>query len=122
MSRDARADRGRHAPPDAPSDARRTPAPRARTLIFVCHGPSCTERGSPRTCRLLRERVEASPARNAVRVCETTCLDSCATGPNVVLGHDAGLHTGVAPEQAERFLDVLLGGLGATPPATGPGA
>ncbi|HZL99975.1 MAG TPA: (2Fe-2S) ferredoxin domain-containing protein, partial [Planctomycetota bacterium] len=62
----------------------------ARTLIFVCHGPSCSERGSPEVCRLLRERVAALPAeaRRALRVCETTCLDSCATGPNVVLGHD----------------------------------
>jgi NADH:ubiquinone oxidoreductase subunit E len=88
------------------------PLPRARTLIFVCHGPSCTERGSPETCRLLAERVAASPARGVVRVCETTCLDSCATGPNVVLGHDAGLHTGITPAASERFLDTLLGGLG----------
>jgi NADH:ubiquinone oxidoreductase subunit E len=87
------------------------PEPRARTLLFVCHGPSCTERGSPETCRLLRERVANSPAREAVRVCETTCLDSCATGPNVVIGHDAGLHTGITAEAAEGFLDTLLGGL-----------
>ncbi|MHC5209547.1 MAG: (2Fe-2S) ferredoxin domain-containing protein [Planctomycetota bacterium] len=88
------------------------PEPAARTLLFVCHGPSCSERGSAETCRILRERVADSPARTAVRVCETTCLDSCATGPNVVIGHDAGLHTGITTEAAERFLDTLLGGLG----------
>lgn len=90
----------------------REPAPRARTLIFVCHGPSCTERGSPETARRLGQRIADSPARGVVRVCETTCLDSCATGPNIVLGHDAGLHTGITPQGCEAFLDTLLGGLG----------
>jgi NADH:ubiquinone oxidoreductase subunit E len=93
--------------------ARRPEPPRVRTLLFVCHGPSCTERGSPETCRLLREGVAASPAQGVLHVCETTCLDSCATGPNLAIGHDAGLHTGVTAERAERFLDALLGGLGA---------
>ena len=86
----------------------------SRTLIFVCHGPSCSERGSPAVCRLLRERIAGAPleVQRLLRVCETTCLDSCATGPNVVLGHDGRLRTGLMPADVERFLDFVVGGTG----------
>ena len=119
-------------PPRLPSG--RSPQPQrpeqssvgARTLIFVCHGPSCSERGSPEVCRVLRERIAAAPAamRRSLRVCETTCLDSCATGPNVVLGHDQRLRTGLVLAEVERFLEFVTGG--AEPgtkatPVTGPG-
>jgi len=84
----------------------------ARTLIFVCHGPSCSERGSREVCRVLRERVAAAPpaVRRALRVCESTCLDSCATGPNVVLGADQRLRTGLTLAEVERFLEFVVGG------------
>jgi (2Fe-2S) ferredoxin len=83
-----------------------------RTLIFMCHGPSCSERGSPEVCRLLRERIATAPphVQRMLRVCETTCLDSCATGPNVVIGHDGRLRTGLMPADIERFLDFVVGG------------
>jgi len=113
-------------PPKLPSG--RSPQPQrpelsnvgARTLIFVCHGPSCSERGSPEVCRVLRERIAAAPAamRRSLRVCETTCLDSCATGPNVVLGHDQRLRTGLVLAEVERFLEFVTGGAGEGP---GPG-
>ena len=96
-----------------------------RTLVFVCHGPSCSERGSPEVCRLLRERLAAAPpaVRRALRVCETTCLDSCATGPNVVLGNDQRLRTGLTLAEVERFLEFVVGGAVPAPPApAGPSA
>ena len=83
--------------------------PHARTLIFVCHGPSCSERGSPDTCRRLREAIAASPSRRTFRVCETGCLDNCATGPNVLVSHERLIRTGVVPAQAGSLLDFLLG-------------
>ena len=85
-----------------------------RTLIFVCHGPSCSERGSPETCRRLREAIAASPARRALRVCETGCLDNCATGPNVLVSHERLIRTGVLPAETAGLLELLLG------PAGGP--
>jgi len=94
----------------------------SRTLIFVCHGPSCSERGSQEMCRTLRDRIAAAPPsmRRLLRVCETTCLDSCATGPNVVLGHDSRLRTGLLPGDVERFLDFVAGGaaVSSAPPAS----
>ena len=98
------------------------PATGPRTLVFVCHGPSCSERGSPEVCRVLRERLAAAPAavRRALRVCETTCLDSCATGPNVVLGSDQRLRTGLTLAEVERFLEFVVGG--ALPSASVPPA
>lgn len=102
------------------------PVAGGRTLIFVCHGPSCSERGSPEVCRVLRERLAAAPAavRRALRVCETTCLDSCATGPNVVLGNDQRLRTGLTLAEVERFLEFVVGGAlpgtPAAPAAAGP--
>ena len=85
-----------------------------RTLIFVCHGPSCSERGSPETCRRLREAIAASPARRALRVCETGCLDNCATGPNVLVSHERLIRTGVLPAETAALLEFLIG------PAGGP--
>lgn len=97
------------------SDGEADAAPDCRTLIFVCHGPSCSERGSPETCRRLRAALAASPARLAVRVCETTCLDNCATGPNVVLGHEGQIRSGVLPERTDALLGFLLGDAAADP-------
>ena len=80
-----------------------------RTLVLVCHGPSCSERGSPETCRLLREAVAAGPARRSVRVSETGCLDSCATGPNVLVASEGGVQTGVMPGKVGQLLALLTG-------------
>ena len=93
------------------SDGGHAAAPECRTLLFVCHGPSCSERGSPETCRRLREAIAASPARRAVRVCETTCLDNCATGPNVVVGHEGQIRSGVKGAEVEALLGVLIEGV-----------
>ena len=103
-------------PGRSPRPQRSEPAVGARTLIFVCHGPSCTERGSPEVCRELRERIAAAApgVRRALRVCETTCLDSCATGPNVVLGHDQRLRTGLTLAELDRFLEFVIGGAAPT--------
>jgi (2Fe-2S) ferredoxin len=121
VSADGGAGAGRPAgPPKLPPG--RSPQPQrpelssvgSRTLIFVCHGPSCSERGSHEVCRVLRERVAAATptVRRLLRVCETTCLDSCATGPNVVLGHDQRLRTGLVLADVERFLEFVVGGAG----------
>ena len=87
-------------------------APAGRTLIFVCHGPSCSERGSPETCRRLREAIAASPARRELRVCETGCLDNCATGPNVLVSHERLIRTGVLPAETGALLEFLIGPAG----------
>ncbi|MGQ0553924.1 MAG: (2Fe-2S) ferredoxin domain-containing protein [Planctomycetota bacterium] len=78
-------------------------------FVFVCHGPSCSERGSPAVCVRLREVVAASSARRTLRICETGCLDHCATGPNVVLGETRRLVTGVAAPDVPAFLRLLIG-------------
>jgi NADH:ubiquinone oxidoreductase subunit E len=84
--------------------------PDERTLVFVCHGPSCSERGSAETCRRLRETLLGGPNSHGVRVCETSCLDHCATGPNVVIGHSGRLISGQLPEEASRLAEFLAGG------------
>lgn len=91
-----------------------TPPPE-RTLVFMCHGPSCSERGSPEACRKLREALAASPARRAVRVVETGCLDNCATGPNVLLAHEGQIRSGVVPAEVDGLVQLLAGGLQGQP-------
>jgi NADH:ubiquinone oxidoreductase subunit E len=86
------------APPDAP-----------RTLVLVCHGPSCSERGSVETCRLLREAIAGSAARRSVRVSETGCLDSCATGPNVLVASEGAVQTGILPANVPTLVLLLRG-------------
>ena len=78
-------------------------------MVFVCHGPSCSERGSPQLMQQLRMMVEGSEARRTVRVCETSCLDNCATGPNVVVSDEGSIQTGVAPEKADALYRMLTG-------------
>ena len=91
------------------------PPPPDRTLVFVCHGPSCSERGSPESCRLLRGALAASPARSAVRVVETGCLDNCATGPNVLLAHEGQIRSGVLPAEVGGLVELLVGGVQGEP-------
>lgn len=79
----------------------------ARTLVLVCHGPSCTERGSPETLVRLREGLAASPARRHVQVCTTTCLDNCATGPNVLVSREGAINTGVQADRCGDLVDAL---------------
>jgi len=86
------------------------PAPAVRSIVFVCHGPSCSERGSPALCKQLRERLNESSARRAVRVCETTCLDHCATGPNALLSHEGAIEACLAPERLDDIITLLVGG------------
>ena len=85
-----------------------TPA-EPRTLVLVCHGPSCSERGSPETCRLLREAIAGGAARRAIRVSETGCLDSCATGPNVLVASEGSVQTGVVAASVGQLLALLTG-------------
>jgi (2Fe-2S) ferredoxin len=80
-----------------------------RTLVLVCHGPSCSERGSPETCRLLKEAVANGPARRSVRVSETGCLDSCATGPNVLVASEGAVQTGVKGASVAALVAMLTG-------------
>lgn len=102
------------------SDNGSAAAPDPRTLLFVCHGPSCSERGSPETFRRLREAIAASPARRALRVCETTCLDNCATGPNIAIGHEGQIRSGVVCGQVDALLEVLIGDSAGRTEAGGP--
>lgn len=85
-----------------------------RTVVFVCHGPSCTERGNPESCLKMRERVAQSAARLDVRVCETTCLDNCATGPNMIVSHEDHIRSGVMGAELDALMDFLVGGVGRT--------
>ncbi len=80
-----------------------------RTVVFVCHGPSCGERGGADLCRQLRDLLNESSARRAVRVCETTCMDNCATGPNVLTGHEGLIQTGLRPEDLPQLVALLAG-------------
>ena len=70
--------------------------------VFVCHGPSCSERGSPETRRGLHAALG-----QAFRVCTTSCLDSCATGPNVVVQGEPRVHTGVVGEAVGPLAQAL---------------
>jgi|SRR5262245_24620078 len=77
-------------------------------VVYVCHGPSCSERGGLALCEALRALLAAS-GDAALRVCETTCLDHCATGPNVLIGQGRRVQTGVLPSDAGALLDLLTG-------------
>jgi (2Fe-2S) ferredoxin len=80
-----------------------------RTLVFVCHGPSCGERGGAELCRQLREQLADSPARRSVRVCEAGCMDNCATGPNVLIASESQLRTGQVPTAIPALVAELVG-------------
>ncbi|HTE04704.1 MAG TPA: (2Fe-2S) ferredoxin domain-containing protein [Planctomycetota bacterium] len=82
----------------------------ARTIVFACHGPSCTERGSPEFTRRFRELLNDSSARRTVRVCETSCLDHCATGPNLLVSHEGAIQAGVCVDKLEGLLAILAAG------------
>ena len=90
----------------APGDSDAGASGDDRTVVFVCHGPSCSERGATTLCAELRRLVTS---RDDVRVCETSCLDHCAMGPNVVLGSSTAIQHGVAPERAEDFVRLVTG-------------
>ena len=47
-----------------------------------------------------------------MRVCSTSCMDSCATGPNVLRTGDGGLHTGLDGEGARKLLEQQADALG----------
>jgi NADH:ubiquinone oxidoreductase subunit E len=98
-----------------PSSVALSATPDNRTLVLVCHGPSCSERGGTVSCQRLREALASSPARRSMRVVETGCLDNCATGPNVLLSHESQIRTGVLPAEVEALVDLLAGGTTATP-------
>ncbi len=78
-----------------------------RTLVFVCHGPSCSERGSPALFDALRVALDRRSTSGRARLCRTSCLDSCATGPNVVLGQAGRIQTGLLPARAEELAGML---------------
>jgi (2Fe-2S) ferredoxin len=67
----------------------------------------------------LREALAASPAWRAVRVVETGCLDNCATGPNVLLGHEGQIRSGMVPGEVEGLVQVLAGGAVGQPAGRG---
>jgi len=75
-----------------------------RSLVFVCQGPSCGERGGRQLAQWLRSWIGGCEARFGLRVCETTCLDHCPTGPNVAVQEESGVRTGVVGEAAARAL------------------
>lgn len=75
-----------------------------RGLVMVCHGPSCTERGSVE----LFERLGALPDASRLLLCKTTCLDHCATGPNIVITDEERIQTGVQPGQVDELARLLL--------------
>jgi len=79
----------------------------ARALVLVCHGPSCTERGSPETLARLRAGLAHSPARRHVQVCTTTCLDNCATGPNVLVTREGAITTGMLPSACDQLVSAI---------------
>jgi (2Fe-2S) ferredoxin len=93
----------------APGESEPEPAQDERTVVFVCHGPSCSERGSVTLCAELRRLVAS---RDDVRICETSCLDHCAMGPNVVLGASTAIQHGVGPDRAEDFVRLVTGEAG----------
>ncbi len=103
-------DEGRRAPAPTPDAAAARPAPARPTLLFVCHGPSCSERGSLQTFALLKASIEGSPARRSLLLCQTSCLDHCATGPNVLVGGAERIVSGVLPGQEGLLLDFAAGG------------
>ncbi len=82
------------------------PTPENRLLVFVCQGPSCTERGADATFAAMHQHLLAGDGtlRRSVRLCRTTCLDSCATGPNLVRADDRGLLTGIDAVLVDELL------------------
>ena len=107
---------GEHTPPaPGPRTARLPPMQRVRgghenaprrALVLVCQGPSCSERGSPE----LFARLSEVPGAARLLLCKTSCLDHCATGPNVVVTDELRIQTGVRPSQADELARLLLGG------------
>ncbi len=95
---------GRVAPPTS-SDMPATPRP----VAFICHGPSCGERGGEALLAALAARQQAEPGRARVLLCSTSCMDHCATGPNVMIGHEDGVQGGLLPENAEAIWEFLAG-------------
>jgi (2Fe-2S) ferredoxin len=77
-----------------------------RRIVFVCQGPSCGERGGQQLLEQLKARL-AGRSDGAVRACGSTCLDSCPTGPNVMVAGARAVRTGVQGEQLEHLLEDL---------------
>ncbi len=69
--------------------------PPERGVVFICQGPSCSERGGEALLRQGRLTMAPSGPDRSFQLCGCTCLDSCATGPNVLVTSESGLQTGV---------------------------
>lgn len=86
------------------SQPRSAPAEQPEPVfLFVCQGPGCGERGGQALLERMRRHLASSPARHHVRVCAASCMDSCATGPNI-LRAGGDVHTGCRPEEALLLL------------------
>ena len=68
--------------------------------LFLCQGPSCSERGGAELLVAVKARLARDPSLRHLAAAGCTCLGSCATGPNGVAVDAEGVATGLTSVEA----------------------
>jgi len=78
--------------------------------LFVCNDSDCTARGSQQLYDSLKQLVKDRNLKEVVKVSQSTCLDDCEIGPNVLVYPMGVIYNGVNPKNLETILDAHLKG------------
>lgn len=79
-----------------------------RDYVFVCVGPTCSERGGTTLHQQWKELLVDRGEWERRRVVRVNCFGECPTGPNVCLHPDGVFHTGVDVEDTHAALEAIL--------------
>jgi (2Fe-2S) ferredoxin len=78
--------------------------------ILVCNDSDCSAKGAQQTYDSLKQLVKNRNLKEAVKVSQSTCLDDCETGPNVLVYPQGIIYNSVKKENLETILETHLKG------------
>ena len=81
-----------------------------RLHILVCNDSDCAAKGSKQLYDTLRQMIKDRNLTKDVKVSQTTCLDDCEYGPNVLVYPQGMLYNSVDTERLKTILDASLQG------------
>ena len=76
--------------------------------VFVCNDSDCTAKGSQQPYDSLKQLVKDRNLKAEVKVSNSTCLDDCEIGPNVLVYPKGIIYNNVNAEDLETIIDAHL--------------
>ncbi len=76
--------------------------------MFVCNDSDCTAKGSQQLYDSLKQLVKDRNLKAEVKVSNSTCLDDCEIGPNVLVYPKGIIYNNVNAESLETIIDAHL--------------